>query len=141
MRAVTNRERRLIERIRYALYMEPGSSTTTLQPTIQSSYSCNGTPGWRHVAFLNMTDSCHDCPAEFNLTSYSKQTCGLPDSVQEGCASTTYTVGGMQYSQVCGMIRGHQFGTTAAFAGYSLFGMGINDQYLDGISLNHCPAE
>ena len=39
-------------------------------------YTCNGTPGWRHVAFINMTDTSYNCPTGLNLTSYSKRTCG-----------------------------------------------------------------
>ena len=121
-------------------YSDPESDTTTQQPTVQSSYCCNGTPGWRRVAFLNMTDYNYSCPAEFNLTSYSKRACGLPDSTQGGCASTIYTVGGLEYSQVCGMLRGYQFGVTSAFAGYSSNGRGLNNQYLDGISLTYGAA-
>ena len=39
-------------------------------------YTCNGTPGWRRVAFINMTDTSYNCPTGLNLTSYSKRTCG-----------------------------------------------------------------
>ena len=39
-------------------------------------YTCNGTPGWRRIAFINMTDTSYDCPTGLNLTSYSKRTCG-----------------------------------------------------------------
>ena len=46
----------------------------------------------------------------------------------------------IKYSQVCGMLRGYQFGATAAFHGYSYYNRGINDQYLDGISLTYGPA-
>ena len=123
-------------------YSDPESDTTTQQPTLRCSYSCSGTPGWRRVAFLNMADSSYSCPTNFRLTPYSKRTCGLPASITHGgCASTNYTVGGVQYSQVCGMIRGYQFGSTSAFYGYSSYNSrGINDQYVDGISLTHGPA-
>ena len=40
------------------------------------SYTCNGTPGWRRVAFVNVTDTSYNCPTGLNLTSYSKRTCG-----------------------------------------------------------------
>ena len=42
---------------------------------IESSI-CNGTPGWRRIAFINMTDTSYDCPTGLRLTSYSKRTCG-----------------------------------------------------------------
>jgi hypothetical protein len=38
------------------------------------SHTCDGTPGWRRVAFINMTDTSYNCPAGLNLTSYSKRT-------------------------------------------------------------------
>ena len=31
--------------------------------------SCSGTPGWRRVAFINMTDSSYNCPTGLSLTS------------------------------------------------------------------------
>ena len=40
------------------------------------SFTCNRTPGWRCVAFVDMTDTSNDCPIGLNLTSYSKRTCG-----------------------------------------------------------------
>ena len=65
---------------------------------------CNGTPGWRHVAFINMTDTSYNCPTGLNLTSYSKRTCGRSHT-NSGCSSTTFSVGGLPYSRVCGRIR------------------------------------
>ena len=31
-------------------------------------HTCNGTPGWRSVAFINMTDTSYNCPIGLNLT-------------------------------------------------------------------------
>ena len=78
-------------------------------------HTCNGTPGWRRVAFINMTDTSYNCPTGLNLTSYSKRTCGRSYTTQGGCSSTTFSVGGLPYSRVCGRIRGYQFGATDAF--------------------------
>ena len=35
------------------------------------TYICNGTPGpgWRRVAFVNMTDTSYNCPTGLSLTS------------------------------------------------------------------------
>ena len=38
--------------------------------------SCNGSPGWRRVGFVNMTDPSQDCPPGLNLTSHSIRSCG-----------------------------------------------------------------
>ena len=96
-------------------------------------HTCNGTPGWRRVAFINMTDTSYNCPTGFNLTSLSKRTCGrLPTS--RGCSSTTFSVGGLSYSRVCGRIRGYQFGATDAFLYYT---QGIDSYYVEGVNLTH----
>ena len=108
---------------------------TTASTTNDTAYSiCNGTPGWRRVAFINMTDTSYSCPTGLSLTSYSKRTCGRFHTHQHGCSSTTFSVGGLPYSQVCGRIRGYQFGETTAF---NLGSQGIEGYYVDGISLTH----
>ena len=98
------------------------------------NYTCNGTPGWRRVAFINMTDTSYNCPTGLNLTSYSKRTCGRSHTNGEECSSTTFSVGGLSYSRVCGRIKGYQFGATIAF--YTA-NQDINSQYVDGLSLTH----
>ena len=100
-------------------------------------FTCGRTPGWRRLAFINMTNTSYNCPTGLNLTSYSKRTCGLPSTLAEGCTSTTFTVHGTQYRQVCGRIRGYQFGATAAFHGYNYYNRGIDARYVDGISLTN----
>ena len=100
-------------------------------------HTCNGTPGWRRVAFINMTNTSYSCPTGLNLTSYSKRTCGRSHTSLGGCSSTTFCVGGLPYSRVCGRIRGYQFGSTGAFYYYT---QGIDSYYVDGISLTHGDA-
>ena len=102
--------------------------------SVIASTVCNGTPGWRRVAFINMTDTSYNCPTGLNLTSYSKRTCGRSHTTRGGCSSTTFSVGGLPYSHVCGRIRGFQFGATCAFFRSS---QGIDSYYVDGISLTH----
>ena len=99
-------------------------------------YTCNGTPGWRRVAFINMTNTSYNCPTGLSLTPYSKRTCGRVHTTDGGCSSTTFSVGGLPYSQVCGRIRGYQFGATSAFHSSSI-GVGIDSYYVDGVSLTH----
>ena len=103
-----------------------------------TDYTCNGTPGWRRIAFINMTDTSYDCPTGLNLTQSPKRTCASqyrPFAVG-GCTSTTFSIGDLRipYSRVCGRIRGYQFGVTDAF--YSSF-EGIDSHYVDGVSLTH----
>ena len=118
-----------------------GSTTTTPSTTASTatmSPTCNGTPGWRRVAFIDMTDTSYNCPTGLNLTTYSKRTCGRSHTTNGGCSSTTFSVGGLPYSQVCGRIRGYQFGETTAFSRYT---RGIDSYYnVEGLSLTHGAA-
>ena len=107
------------------------ASTFTQTP---DTYSCNGSPGWRRVVFINMTDTSYNCPTGLNLTSYSKRTCGRSRAT---CTSTTFSAGGLSYSRVCGRIRGYQVGSTSAFY-YS--NHDIDGYYVDGVSLTHRAA-
>ena len=94
--------------------------------------------GWRRVAFINMTDTSHSCTPGLKLTTYSKRTCGRTHTGRNNCSSTTFSVGGLPYSQVCGRIRGYQYGVLVAFFSYIVNSQtSINSQYVDGISLTH----
>ena len=59
-------------------------------------HTCNGIPGWRRVAFINMTDTSYTCPTGLSLTSYSKRTCGRSHTTLGGCSSTTFSIGGLE---------------------------------------------
>ena len=120
-----------------ALKEERETALDEIHQTVKSlldSHTCNGTPGWRRVAFINMTDTNYNCPTGLNLTSYSKRTCGRGHTNSGGCSSTTFSVGGLPYSRVCGKIKGYQFGATIAF--YTT-NQDINNHYVDGVSLTH----
>ena len=88
---------------------------------------------------INMTDTSYNCPTGLGLTSYSKRTCGLSHATVAGggCSSTTFSVGGLPYSRVCGRIRGYQFGSPGAFWGYIVQNQGIDGYYVGGASLTH----
>ena len=82
--------------------------TTTAMTTMSIMINYSG-PGWRRVAFINMTDTSYNCPSGLSLASYSKRTCGRSHTTA-GCSSTTFSVGDLPYSNVCGRIEGYQFG-------------------------------
>ena len=113
---------------------------TTVPPSTASTTStpeqCGG-PGWRRVVFLNMTNTSHDCPSGLRLTSYSRRTCGRANSSQYSCWSTTFSMGGSQYSRVCGRALAYRWGDNYAFYGYHGGRRGIDGHYVDGYSLTH----
>ena len=43
---------------------------------IREQYWCGGTAGWRRAVYLDMTDPNITCPSGWNMTGYSKRTCG-----------------------------------------------------------------
>ena len=119
----------------------PGSTTappTTAPPTTAppttAPIQCGG-PGWRRVVFLNMTNTSHICPSGLNLTSYSRRTCGRANSGYYSCSSTTFSVGGSQYSRVCGRALAYRWGQNYAFYGYHRRRQDIDGHYVDGLSL------
>ena len=100
---------------------------------IASANMC-GTSSWRRIGFINMTDTSYNCPTGLNLTSYPKRTCGRTHTDIFGCSSTTFSVGSIPYSWVCGRIRGYQFGSTSAF---ECSAQDIESHYVDGVSLTY----
>ena len=103
-------------------------------------YSCNGSPGWRRVGFVNMTDPSQDCPPGLTLTSHPIRSCGSSHDAYSECSSTTFNVSGVQYSQVCGRIKAYQYGVTFAFYQYLNFNSSLEASYVDGVSLTHGAA-
>ena len=98
---------------------------------------CGG-PGWKRIVFLNMADTSHVCPSGLNLTTYSKRTCGRINPNSFSCSSTTFSVGGSQYSRVCGRALAYRFGENYAFYGYhGRRRQVIDGYYVDGLSLTH----
>ena len=84
-----------------------------------------------------MTNTSQVCPAGLNLTSYSRRTCGRAHSGSYSCSSTTFSVGGSQYTRVCGRAQAYQWGQNYAFFGYHQRSQGIDGYYVDGLSLTH----
>ena len=111
------------------------SNETTANPT-ENCYWCGGIPGWRHVVSLNMTrtDFMDQCPDGWQLTNYSKRTCGRVSTSENTCDSTVFPTGGLPYSQVCGHVAGYQFGAVSAFYRSS---QNIESVYVNGLSLTH----
>ena len=95
-------------------------------------------PGWRRVAFLNMTDPSQDCPSGWSLTTHSVRTCGRASNRARTCDPVTFPVSGGEYSRVCGRARAYQYGSPGAFIGARSLGqLSLNGSYVDGISITH----
>ena len=99
------------------------------------SFSCGGTGGWRRVVYLNMTDPNTGCPLGWQLTDFSKRTCGRVSN-SSTCDSVTFPVQG-SYTKVCGRIIAYQDGHTNAFEANRHRTRVINQAYVAGVSLTH----
>ena len=114
----------------------PTTAPPTTAPPTTAPMQCGGGQ-WRRVVFLNMTNTSHVCPSGLRLTSYSRRTCGRATYTRYRCWSTTFSVGGSQYSRVCGRALAYQWGLNCGFYGHHLRSQSINGQYVDGLSLTH----
>ena len=92
---------------------------------------CGSDEGWTRIAYLDMSNEEEKCPDGLKLYERNgKRACGRPSS---GCASVRFPFEGISYSEVCGKVIGYQYYTTDGADSSK----GINDAYLDGISLTH----
>ena len=96
---------------------------------------CGGTWGWRRAVYLDMTDPNTNCPSGWNITGYSKRTCGRANSSGVSCDSVLFPVSGGPYSQVCGRIRAYQYGWPDAFRGYDPGQTTIDSAYVSGVAV------
>ena len=98
--------------------------------------NCGGEGGWTRVAFVNMTDAGATCPQGLAQRNFSEQLlCGRNKT---GCQDTTFPTFGLNYCQVCGRLRGYQFGSPEAFSrSIIISSLTVDSQYLDGVSITH----
>ena len=102
----------------------------------QGTCGCGG-PGWRRVAYLNMSDTTQtSCPGDWELITTPKRSCGRPANATYTCYSALFR--SFTYSQVCGRIIGYQVGQPEAFVYENKgFPQTIDGPYVDGVSLTY----
>ena len=94
----------------------------------------NTTGGWTRVAYIDMTSPEGTCPSPLE-TIASPRSCS--PSGGAGCSSVYFSTSGVPFTQVCGQAIGYQYGSADGFRAYSNLGMGINDPYVDGLSITY----
>ena len=106
--------------------------------TFIREHSCGGTEGWRRVVYLNMAHPHTTCPTGWNMTGYSKRTCGRNSTGWSTCSSATFPVSGGEYDSVCGRIKAYQWGYATAFYNYHYgYVTTIDGVYASGVSVTH----
>ena len=88
------------------------------------------------VAYVNMTQPGATCPQELERKSSTNYTlCGL--NINHGCNSTMFSTP-VEYSKVCGQVRGYQYSPILAFYAYNTNNnLTIDDVYVDGVSITY----
>ena len=98
--------------------------------------NCDGNGGWMRVGYINMTQPDATCPQGlYNYTIGGKTLCDKSHSLGGGCSSTFFSVIGLNYTKVCGQVRGYQFGHPDGVINAGL--TNINGPYADGVSITH----
>ena len=100
-------------------------------------HTCGGTVGWRRAVYLDMKNPNTHCPSGWNLTDYSKRTCGRASTGRNICDSVLFPVSGGPYSQVCGRIIAYQWAYGNAFYGFFRGRTTIDSNYFDGVAVMH----
>ena len=98
--------------------------------------NCGGEGGWMRVAYVNMSESGTTCPEGLTQQNYSGLTlCGRNTTGGAGCQSAVFSTLGLNYSKVCGQLKGYQLKSPNAF---KLIGStGIDGPYVDGASITY----
>ena len=123
----------------YKICIFNGSSVQVYCDMEGTNVNCGGEGGWTRVAHVNMSQSGATCPQGLTQTTLSGLIlCGRNGA---GCKSTVFSTLGLNYSQVCGQLRGYQYGTPDAFRYYSSNpSLTINSAYVDGVSITYGSA-
>ena len=96
--------------------------------------SGNLTGGWMRVAYIDMRNTSHQCPSGLTLSTRSSPPRRVCHLSSDGCAGTTFTVHGVEYSHVYGRIIGYHLDALPAFYYHTYT---IDQPYVYGVSLTH----
>ena len=97
--------------------------------------NCGGEGGWTRVAYVNMTQPGATCPQGLNQISYNNKS--LCANNGHDCTSTVFPTL-VEYSKVCGQVRGYQYRVLVAFHSYNInTNLTIDDAYVDGVSITY----
>ena len=114
--------------------------TTALQNNTSPGMSncpCGGLGRWTNIADFNFNDPDVACPSGFTLITTPVRGCKRAPGEAATCKSVVFSSGGQSYSRVCGRVNAYQKGTPDAF-GFGPADMdGLEQNYVDGVSLTH----
>ena len=94
--------------------------------------------GWIPIGNIYMSNPSQTCPGSLReiAASGGKRRCGK-QSINQGCESVFFETHGVPFTKVCGRIRGYTTGSADAFRKWLCPTCGINEAYVDGISITY----
>ena len=98
---------------------------------------------WTRIAYVNMSDPFQQCPINWTMTTAPIRGCGLSYRRSDHyiCNSAFFSYAASNdtdsYSHVCGRVMAYQKGSPDAFHSYLRYDRGLEQAYLDGVSLTH----
>ena len=106
--------------------------------------NCGGEGGWTRIGFINMSEPGTTCPTGLTEKQYDNITYNLcvnnylSSSYTFGCNSTFFSSYTLNYTKVCGRMRGYTHGYGFSFYNYYYNpNVNISEQYLSGVSITH----
>ena len=103
---------------------------------------CDG-PDWKRVAYIDMTNASHFCPANSGwqeATTNEMRVCQRTNRSMNKCGEATFVVDldiiG-SYSMVCGKVIAYKYGITEAFGKLLVDNTGLDKDYVDGVSITY----
>ena len=90
---------------------------------------------WTTIANFSVSKAGQNCPSPWLKVKENGTTMCRRSSGNPGCSSVSYTHNKMKYSKVVGLVRGYQKGITESFYASKYSNYGINDPYVDGVSI------
>ena len=104
--------------------------------------NCGGEGGWTRVAYIDMTEPDAMCPQGLVQKSYSGLSlCTYETNTACQMQKTVFSTLGLNYSQVCGRLKGYQAGLVKGFHNYIVSGnTSIDEDYFEGVSITYGSA-
>ena len=104
--------------------------------------NCDQQGGWTRIAYLNMAQPGATCPEGLRARSYNNLDHQLCSKIgDEGGCSSVYYPSLINYTKVCGQIRGYQYGspdgTGPTKKGRIKSNTEIDQVYVDGVSITY----
>ena len=88
--------------------------------------------GWMKIADYDISRG-DDCPNGWSKTTANNIDMCRSPSNSAGCYSSNFLVNKVNYSKICGKVKGYQKGSPSAFAEVS--NSSLNNEYVEGISI------